>query len=234
MPRESPAAPGATRPRTCPTSTSCSTPLGTSCSRPPGRLYSRAMETTAATTPQARSSGPLTALLGGVVLVVAIVFISQASWSNAWYSTFKAIHVIAAVVWIGGGALLTILGLVAERRNEPVELATIARQAATVGEKLFAPAGLVVVAMGIAMMVNTDWGWGRFWVIAGLVGYAITFVTGVGVLAPLAKKVTALVEEKGPADPQTQAQIRKILSIALVDVALLLLVVVDMITKPSF
>jgi uncharacterized membrane protein len=176
----------------------------------------------------------VTALLGGIVLVVAVVFISQASWSNAWYSAFKTVHVIAAVVWIGGGALLTILGLVAERTNDPVELATVARWAATVGEKLFAPAGLVVVAMGIAMMVNTDWGWGRFWVIAGLVGYAITFVVGVGVLAPLAKKITALVEEKGATAPETTAQIKKILLIARVDVALLLLVVVDMVTKPSF
>jgi uncharacterized membrane protein len=192
------------------------------------------METSAAPTPQTRSSGPVTALLGGIVLVVAIVFISQASWTNAWYSAFKAIHVIAAVVWIGGGALLTILGVAAERKSDPVELATVARQAATVGEKLFAPAGLVVVAMGIAMMVNTNWGWGRFWVVAGLVGYAITFVTGVAVLAPLAKKVTALVEEKGPAHPESTAQIKKILMIARVDVALLLLVVIDMVTKPAF
>ena len=192
------------------------------------------METSAPTTPRARSSAPLTGVLAGVVLVVAIVFISNASWSNAWYSAFKAIHVLAAVVWIGGGAFLTILGVAAERKNDPVELATIARQAATVGEKLFAPAGLVVVAMGIAMMVNTDWGWGRFWVVAGLVGYAITFVTGVGVLAPLARKVTALVDDKGPADPETMAAIGKVLMIARVDIALLLLVVVDMVTKPAF
>jgi len=71
-------------------------------------------------------------------------------------------------------------------------------------------------------------------VIAGLVGYAITFVTGVGVLAPLAKKVTALVDDKGPADPETMAAIGKILMIARVDIAMLLLVVVDMVTKPSF
>ena len=192
------------------------------------------METSAANTPQTRSSGPVTALLGGIVLVVGIVFISQASWTNAWYSAFKAIHVIGAVVWIGGGALLTILGLAAERKNDPVEMATVARQAATVGEKLFAPAGLVVVAMGLAMMVNKNWGWGRFWVVAGLVGYAITFVTGVGVLAPLAKRVTALVEEKGATHPETTAQIKKILMIARIDVALLLLVVLDMVTKPAF
>jgi uncharacterized membrane protein len=191
------------------------------------------METSAATTPaEARSSGPLTAVLAGVVLVVAVVFISQASWSNAWYSAFKAVHVIAAVIWIGGGALLMILGIAAERKRDPVELATVARQAAMVGEKLFAPAGVVVVAMGVAMMVNTNWGWGKFWVVAGLVGYAITFVTGVAVLSPRTKKIAALTAEKGPNDPETAAAITRVLQIVRIDIAMLLLVVVDMVVKP--
>jgi len=190
------------------------------------------MDSPLARSAETRSSGPLTAVLAGVVLVVGIVFISQATYANAWYSAFKTVHVIAAIVWIGGGTLLTILGVAAERKRDPIELANIARQAATVGEKVFAPAGLVVVAMGIAMMLNADWGWGKFWIVAGLVGYAITFVTGVGVLSPLAKKVTALTEEKGPTHPETAAAITRILMIARIDVAMLLLVVVDMVTKP--
>ncbi len=190
------------------------------------------MDSPVAPSAETRSSGPLTAVLAGVVLVVGIVFISQATYANAWYSAFKTVHVIAAIVWIGGGTLLTILGVAAERKRDPIELANIARQAATVGEKVFAPAGLVVVAMGIAMMLNTDWGWGKFWIVAGLVGYAITFFTGVGVLSPLAKKVTALTEEKGPTHPETAAAITRILMIARIDVAMLLLVVVDMVTKP--
>jgi len=190
------------------------------------------MDSPVAPSAETRSSGPLTAVLAGVVLVVGIVFISQATYANAWYSAFKTVHVIAAIVWIGGGTLLTILGVAAERKRDPIELANIARQAATVGEKVFAPAGLVVVAMGIAMMLNTDWGWGKFWIVAGLVGYAITFFTGVGVLSPLAKKVTALTEEKGPTHPETAAAITRILTIARIDVAMLLLVIVDMVTKP--
>ena len=180
---------------------------------------------------ETRSSRPLTALVAGVALVVGIVFVSQAS-ANAWYAAFKAVHVIAAVVWIGGGAFLTILGIAAERRRDAAELAVIARQAATVGEKVFAPAGLVVVAMGISMMLNTDWGWGKFWVVVGLVGYAITFVTGVAVLSPMAKRITVLTEEKGPTHPETTAAITRVLQIARIDVAMLLLVVVDMVTKP--
>ena len=188
---------------------------------------------TSTTTSEARSSsGPVTAILGGVVLVVGIVFISQAGWSNAWYSAFKSVHVLAAIVWIGGGAFLTIVALAAERKNDPAELAAVARQAAFVGEKVFAPAGIVVVAMGVAMMVNTNWGWGKFWVIVGLVGYAITFVTGVGVLSPLTKKANALIDEKGVTHPETTALIKRILLIARVDVAMLFLVVIDMVVKP--
>jgi uncharacterized membrane protein len=183
------------------------------------------METSANTTSGARSSGPVTALAGAVVLVVAIVFITQAGWANAWYSAFKAVHVLAAIVWIGGGALLVILGAMAVRKNDPLEMASVARQAAMVGEKIFAPAGGVVFAMGIAMMINTDWGWGKFWVVAGLVGYAITFVVGIGVLAPLAKKIVATTEV-------TMALVSRILLIARLDILMLVLVVVDMVVKP--
>jgi uncharacterized membrane protein len=187
---------------------------------------------TPASPPQDRSAGPVTAIAGGVVLVVGILFISQAGWATAWYSAFKAIHVLAAIIWIGGGALLTILGAIAVRKNDPVDMVTVARQAAMVGEKIFAPAGIVVVAMGVAMMANADFGWGQFWIIAGLVGYAITFTTGVGVLAPLARKVVAATEANGVEHPETIALVKRILLIARLDIALLFLVVVDMVVKP--
>jgi uncharacterized membrane protein len=128
--------------------------------------------------------------------------------------------------------LLTILALIAERRDDPVELATVARQAAYVGERVFAPASLVVLLMGIAMMLNTDWGWGQFWVVFGLLGFLSTFTIGIGVLSPLAKRIVASMEESGPHSPETQALIKRILLIARVDTAVLLLVIVDMVTKP--
>jgi hypothetical protein len=69
-------------------------------------------------------------------------------------------------------------------------------------------------------------------VIAGLVGYASTMVTGMAVLSPLAKKVEASMKTQGPEHPETIALIKRILLVARVDVAVLLLVVADMVTKP--
>jgi len=186
------------------------------------------METTAISSTAPRASLLPTALIGASFLVVAIVFAA----SSSWYLTFKAVHVSFAVIWIGGGGLLTILGVIAERKHDPVELAAVARQAAMVGEKLFSPAALIVLLTGIAMMIKTSWGWGHFWVIFGLIGFASTFLVGIGFLAPASKKVHNLMQTAGPNAPETQAAITRILLIARFDIAVLLLVIVDMVVKP--
>ncbi len=179
-----------------------------------------------------RSSGAVTAAVGIAVAVLGLVFAFDSSWYPHWYAFFRLVHVAVAVFWVGGGLTITLLALKAERTGDPNELATIARQAAFVGERFFAPAGLVVLLMGIAMMVHTDWGWGKFWVVAGLVGYAMTFITGVGFLSPQSKRIATLLDEKGAAAAETQAAIARILLVARVDVGVLLLVVADMVTKP--
>ncbi len=86
--------------------------------------------------------------------------------------------------------------------------------------------------MGVAMMVNGGLDWGQFWVDAGLVGFASTFVTGTAVLSPWAKTLRELLATAGPAAPETQAAIKQILLVARVDIAVLLLAVVDMVAKP--
>jgi uncharacterized membrane protein len=111
-------------------------------------------------------------------------------------------------------------------------MATIARQAAFVGERVFAPIGLIVFLMGIAMVINLHWGWGTTWIVIGLAGYVLTFLTGLLVLGPQAKRVGQLIETKGAEAAETQAAIQRILLIARVDMGVLLLVVADMVLKP--
>jgi len=181
-----------------------------------------------------RGSNNLTyAVLAGV-LVVAVVFAFSGSAlvPNNWYALFKAVHVLLAVVWVGGGVTIMIHGIRAQRANDTKSILTIAQQASFMGEKVFAPAGLVVFLMGIAMMINSSWGWGHFWIVAGLIGYASTFLVGIGVLSPLAKKIERSAQENGPEHPETMALIERIMLIARFDVAVLLLVIVDMATKP--
>jgi uncharacterized membrane protein len=185
-----------------------------------------------AVSPRSLPSRQLTAAIGLTVAVVALVFALESTWYGNWYAIFRVLHVSVAVFWVGGGILLTVLGLKAEMSDDPNEIALLARWAAWTGERLFAPAGGVVLVMGVAMMINTNWGWGKFWVVVGLIGYALTMAIGTGVLSPQAKRIAELSETRGTTDPETQAAIRRILVIARFDVAILLLVVADMVTKP--
>lgn len=188
------------------------------------------METTTPAVPAKRSSGALTAALGLIALAVGLWFAIDAA--GDWYPIFKWIHVTLAVFWVGGGLTVTILGLRAERSTDPRDVAHLADQAGFVGEKFFAPAGLLVFLAGVAMVLNAGYGWSQFWIVAGLVGYVSTFVTGVGFLSPTAKKIAALSTEKGVEHPETQALVRKILLVVRFDMAVLLLVVAVMVTKP--
>ena len=191
-------------------------------------------------TPAAGSAAPsrgsqnLTyAILAGVVIIgVIFAFSGSAALPNNWYALFKAVHVLFAVIWVGGGVSIMIHAIRAQRTYDPDEIVTIAKQAAFMGEKVFAPVGLITFLMGIAMMINTSWGWGHFWIIAGLIGYAATFTVGIGILSPLAKKIDASAETNGATHPETLALIERIMLIGRFDVAILMLVVLDMVTKP--
>ena len=193
------------------------------------------METANATEPPAGSglrSGPVTAAVGLAVAIVTLIFLFESAYFSNWYAFFKVVHVLGAVVWVGGGVLLTILALRAERSSDRREMATIARQAAFVGQHIFAPVGLLVFLMGIGMMVNGDLDWGQSWVTIGLLGYVISFLTGLLVLGPQAKRIGQLMEDKGPDAAETQAAIQRLLVLARIDIGVLLLVVADMVLKP--
>jgi hypothetical protein len=95
------------------------------------------METTHVEVPaDRRASGRTTAAIGVAVAAVALVFAFNATDAHStWFGVFKLIHVSGAVFWVGGGILLTVLALRAERAGDPNEMATITRQAAFVGER---------------------------------------------------------------------------------------------------
>ncbi|HUZ16509.1 MAG TPA: DUF2269 family protein [Gaiellaceae bacterium] len=191
------------------------------------------MESTSAVQVAERGRSWITPAIGLALVGAFLLFAFKATdTSTTWFGIFKLVHVAVAVFWVGGGVLLTALAIRAERADDPEQLATIARQATFVGEKLFAPSGGIVFAMGIAMVVNQHVGFGTTWVDIGLAGWAISFITGIGVLAPRARRLVELFDTAGAAAPQTQAAIREILLISRVDVAVLLVVVADMLMKP--
>jgi uncharacterized membrane protein len=176
-----------------------------------------------------RTSTIITATAALLLLAGTLVFVLQ---TDSWYLAFKAVHVVAAVLWVGGGTLLTLMAIVAERTDEPRRLLEVARQAEWAATRLFVPASFILLGMGIAMTINGDLDWGQFWLVFGLVAWAISTAIGIGFLTPRINALNRLLEEAGPDDPSIPAAIQPILLAARLDIALLLLIVVDMTVKP--
>jgi uncharacterized membrane protein len=178
-----------------------------------------------------RASKTITLTAAALLLAGTLVFLLE---SDSWYLAFKAVHVVAAVLWIGGGAFLTFMAIATERAEDPGRLIEVAKQAEWGAQRIFVPASFVVLAMGIAMTINGDLDWGQFWLVFGLIAWAISTAIGIGFLTPRIKRLTVLLQDHDARDPEVQAVVTPLLLAARLDIALLLLIVIDMTVKPSF
>ncbi len=170
-------------------------------------------------------------ILGPIIgLAVAVVFLSNTSW----YFVFKSIHVLAAILWLGGGAMITVLAWQAQRTKDNAQLLQIGKQAEWLSMRVFVPASLLVLVMGIVLMYKGDWGYGNFWVLFGLIAWGVSFLVGAGFLGPESGRLAKLIEAKGPDDPDVLMRLNRIISVARADVVLVLLIAIDMVAKPFF
>jgi len=172
------------------------------------------------------------ALAAGLLLLVgAIAFLAYAPYT---YQIYLAIHVGAAMVWVGGDVTLTTLGIVFERRQEGETLAALGRMGAWIGTRVYTPALFIVIGFGIALTRELHIGYDQFWVIFGLVGWTIAAVVGVGFVGPELGRIDEAARTHGPESEQVAKRVKRLFAIFRFDTALLVLIVLDMTTRPSF
>jgi uncharacterized membrane protein len=173
-----------------------------------------------------------TLLAGLVLLVGTILFLWYAPGS---YEVYKACHVLAIVIWVGGDITLTTLGIVFERRGDGPTLAALGKMGTWIGTRVYTPALFVVFAFGVAMMQKGNWDWwGVFWIDFGLVGWLIAACVGVGFVGPELGRIDKAAQQFGPTSAEVMGRVRRLFMVFRFDTALLVLIVVDMVAKPSF
>jgi len=149
-----------------------------------------------------------------------------------WYTFFKSIHVLAAVVWVGGAATIQFCALRIIGTRDGVRQAEFAKDAEVIGMRVFTPASIVLFLAAIGMMQNLHWSWGQNWVVFGLVVWGLSFAVGAGFLGPESGRIAKVIEREGPSSPAAGARIRRILMVSRVDLVFLLAVIWNMVVKP--
>jgi hypothetical protein len=153
----------------------------------------------------------------------------------SWYELFLFVHLSASIVWIGAGVLSLLLATTYDRESDEVAIKRFLHDQEWLAMRLFVPASLLVVVMGIAMVIESDaWSFSYLWIVLGLIGYAATFVTGFFFIRPASERIGAEMEQQGGRlTPGLRASIRKLIVTARVDYVTFALVILDMVVKPT-
>ena len=148
-----------------------------------------------------------------------------------WYAIVKFLHIACSVVWVGGGFTLMLLAVRAERSGNVESMLQAMRATGELGNRLFAPLSLLTLAFGLVMC--GFWiGFSDLWIVIGLVGYLTTFAVGMLVFKPTADRMARMIAADG-VTPAALAQGRRILTAARFDYSVMLVIVADMVLKPT-
>jgi uncharacterized membrane protein len=148
------------------------------------------------------------------------------------YDWLLFLHVVAAMVWLGGGILLAALAARVLRDRDPAAISGFIANLRVLGPAMLAPATVAVVGLGVWMVLNSSaWDFAQLWIQFGLALFAGAFLIGAGYLSR-----AAIGAERAAGDGKADEAIRHLTrwSWGYRAVVLLLLVATwDMIFKPG-
>jgi uncharacterized membrane protein len=188
-----------------------------------------------AAAPAERNFAPpiaLDALAAGVLFLAGtILFLWYAPGS---YQIYLALHILAVTMWVGGDITLTTLGIVFEQKRDGPTLAALGRMGTWIGTRIYTPTLFFVFGFGVALIEKSGQPWDQFWIVFGVVGWALAMVIGIAFVGPELGRIDAAAQQFGPESPEVARRVKRLFTIFRFDTALLMLVVIDMTAKPTF
>ena len=148
------------------------------------------------------------------------------------YDWLMFLHVLAAMIWVGGGVALALFAKQVLRSGERAAIARFVGSLRLLGPLMFAPALLAVLGLGIWLVLDSDaWDFGQTWVWLALTLFAVAFLVGA-----VFQSRAAISAQRAAADGgnvEAARQLRRWTSGMGVILVLLIVVTWDMVIKPG-
>lgn len=110
------------------------------------------------------------------------------------------VHVLAAVVWVGGGVILLFIGLRARSSHRAETISEFAGILPYVGLRVLMPAVILVLITGVWMVLaGSEFHFSQFWVLFGLALFAVAFGIGGIYLSRVGMQMTKVAGTAGAA-----------------------------------
>lgn len=146
-------------------------------------------------------------------------------------TTLKFAHVLAAVLWVGGGFTTVIAGILLAGRSTAQTQLAIVQAVVLLAPRLFVPASIFTLASGVTLLFAAGWGWQPFTVL-GLAGVIFTAGFGATILGPSCERALKMADTNGAV--AAIPSLRRTQRLAMLDYAVQFAIVFLMVVKPSW
>jgi uncharacterized membrane protein len=148
------------------------------------------------------------------------------------YELLLFVHVVCAVIWVGGALYAQILAVLVARSGDPAELPRLARHVEFIGSRVFLPAAILLFLAGSAMTVQA-WSFGQAWIAMSVALWVLSALAGAVYLAPRAKRVAALFEDEGPASAAGRRLLDRMFLVSRLELVSFAVIIALMVFKPG-
>ena len=143
------------------------------------------------------------------------------------------LHVVSAMVWVGGGVILSLIAIRTRRSSDQRAMSEFARTLPYVGLRVLMPAVIILPVTGVwLVLADSEFSFSQLWVRLGLGLFALAFLLGAVYLS----RVGIQLDREARRDPGGTSNLPQLLDRWLVGygavLVVLLIAVWDMVFKP--
>lgn len=148
------------------------------------------------------------------------------------YQLLLYVHVICAVIWVGGAVTIQAQAIMVRRSDDPAELASFARRSEQIGSRVFVPAAVVLLVAGAAMVYQA-WSFTQPWVVAAIALFVLSAAGGGLYMGPRAKRAAQLFDSEGPSSVEARHLAQRLFLVSRLELVSFAVVLALMVFKPG-
>ena len=148
------------------------------------------------------------------------------------YEVLLYVHIVCAVIWVGGAFFAQLLALRVQRSTDPSDLPKFGRNVEFLGMRVFLPASILLFIAGAAMVAQR-WAFGDLWVAISMALWLLSALAGALYIGPRTKRVSELFEAEGPTSTAARSLLDKVFLVSRLELVSFAIIVALMVFKPG-
>jgi uncharacterized membrane protein len=148
------------------------------------------------------------------------------------YELLLFVHIVCAVIWVGGAAYAQLLAYRVSRSPDPSELPRLARHIEIIGARVFTPAAILLFVAGVGMTLQA-WSFGQTWIAVSVALWILSALLGAAYLGPRVKRAAELFEAEGPTSQTGRELIDRLFLVSRLELISFAFIIALMTFKPG-